>query len=163
MEIICINFLNPNQGTYQVPTMKRGGSKILRTKSNKRVLNEPEPRAINIDGSKLKLARAELEIDCVDQDLHESAWKRYLCDIPVDWDRATGTFVFHAEQTSRNVFKSFVEDINRCSTHMVSLSTMVLGSLRHKHDACLAYRAEWQNLLSVLQEWGVSPYNRSLL
>ena len=62
MEIICINFLNPNQGTYQVPTMKRGGSKILRTKSNKRVLNEPEPRAINIDGSKLKLARAELEI-----------------------------------------------------------------------------------------------------
>ena len=67
------------------------------------------------------------EIDCVDQDLHESAWKIYLCDIPADWDRATGTFVFPADQTNRNVFKSFVEDINRCSTHMVSLSTMVLG------------------------------------
>ena len=99
------------------------------------------------------------EIDCVDQDLHETAWKIYLCDIPEDWDRATGTFVFQAGQSSRNVFKSFVDDINRCSTHMVSLSTMVLGSLKHKHDACLAYRAEWQNLLSVLQEWGVSPYN----
>ena len=67
--------------------------------------------------------------------------------------------MFHAEQTSRNVFKSFVEDINHCSTHMVSLSTMVLGSVRHKHDACLAYRAECHNLLSVLQEWGVSPFN----
>jgi hypothetical protein len=42
---------------------------------------------------------------------------------------------------------------------MVSLTALILESLSHKHDACLAYRAEWQNLLSVLQEWGVSPYN----
>jgi hypothetical protein len=99
------------------------------------------------------------ELDCVDSDLHETSWKIYLCDIPEDWDRATGTFVFQAGQSSRNVFKSFVDDINRCSTHMVTLSTMILGSLRYKHDACLAYRAEWQNLLAVLQEWGVSPFN----
>ena len=62
MEIICINILNPNQGTNQVSTMKRGGGEIVRTKSNKRVENEPEPHDINIDGSKLKLARAELDI-----------------------------------------------------------------------------------------------------
>jgi len=307
MEIICINFLNPNQGTNQISTMKRGGGEIVITKSNNRVTNEPESQEITIDGSRLKLARAELDIlrtgrytsnaefdknlgelgsafdmtfrtlipwfvhydfsqtpseviecvsdyfvtfglcddytmkvylqiswksekkitknsanlntyvstyrcglwrlyksfflrpctwdtnfallnwwgndrtddtffgegelfnstdqvnhfvfDCVDKDLHEQAWNIYLCDIPVDWDRATGTFVFRPEQTSRNVFKSFVDDINRCATHMVSLSTLVLGSLRHTHAACLAYRTDWQNFLALLQAWGLCPFN----
>ena len=62
MEFICINILNPNQGTNQVSTMKRGGDEIVRTKANKRVTNEPESQEINIDGSRLKLAKAELDI-----------------------------------------------------------------------------------------------------
>jgi hypothetical protein len=307
MEFFYINTLKPNQGSIQLSTMKRGGGQPPRTGTNKRVVNQPEPPIIVIDGSKLMLARAELDIlrsgrytsnaefdkhlgdlgssldktfrslvpwsvhydfsqtpseviqciadyfvtnglcndytmkvylqiswksekrqtnnstnlnnyistyrcglwklyksfflrpctwdtnfallnwwghdrtddiffgegelynsrdpcnhfayDRVDEDLHEGAWKQYLCDIPDDWDRATGTFVFHAEQTSRNVFKSFLEDIDRCASNMVTLITMITSTLKHKHAACLAFRAEWDAVLSALQQWGVSPFD----
>lgn len=35
----------------------------------------------------------------------------------------------------------------------------MLAMLTATTDACATYRAEWQNLIAVVQEWGVSPYN----
>ena len=93
MEIICINILNPKQGTNQLSTMKRGGSEILRTKSNKRISNEPEPQEIYIDGSKLKLARAELDILRNGKYTSNAEFDRHLGELGTAFDMTFRTLI----------------------------------------------------------------------